>query len=94
MMMRFEDVVGPGGGGDVHLQHDTVAKLYRHLGIDCSENELAGICSSIFSSASPTFHQGQVAQWPAVFDEDIKSRFKELTGEAIIRYGYESSNHW
>jgi hypothetical protein len=37
---------------------------------------------------------GKVGQWKEIFTEDHKALFKELTGDSLIKMGYEQNQNW
>ena len=37
---------------------------------------------------------GRTSQWEEHFDEELKSRFKELAGDAVVQLGYEEDSEW
>ncbi len=37
---------------------------------------------------------GRTSQWEEHFDEELKARFKELAGDAVVQLGYEEDNEW
>ncbi|WP_103028895.1 sulfotransferase domain-containing protein [Salinibacter altiplanensis] len=37
---------------------------------------------------------GRTSQWEAHFDDELKARFKEMAGDAVVRLGYEESSDW
>lgn len=94
LVVRFEDLVGPEGGGSLEAQQAALRSLYRHLGLPVEDRWLALLRARIFSSASPTFHQGQIGGWRNVFDDRLKELFKETAGAHLIRYGYERDDDW
>lgn len=94
LTVRFEDLIGNAGGGDAQRQLDTVKRIYSHLDIPCDEALIRRLADGVFSNASPTFHKGHTAQWQRTFDDQTKQLFKELTGDALVAYGYERSTAW
>ena len=88
LVVRFEDLIGPGGGGDSDTQTAAVAAIYRHLGIDLDEAGLAGICDRLFSPESPTFRWGAIGGWQAAFDAELETLFDRVVGDAAAPYGY------
>lgn len=43
---------------------------------------------------SPTFRSGETGGWKNQFNEENKRLFKEITGDLLIRLGYEKDNDW
>lgn len=37
---------------------------------------------------------GRTSQWEDHFDPELKERFKELAGDALVHLGYEEDNNW
>lgn len=37
---------------------------------------------------------GRTSQWEDHFDDELKSRFKELAGDAVVQLGYEEDSDW
>ena len=54
LVVRFEDLVGPGGEGDADAQHEAVGGIYRYLGLDDDDALVRSVCGRLFSSDSPT----------------------------------------
>lgn len=57
LIIRFEDLVGPAGGGDLEDQNRTVDKLLQHIGLGADFNFPA---NELFSSHSRTFRDGKI----------------------------------
>ncbi len=93
-IVRFEDLIGASGGGSTDQQRKVLSEIFEFIGISCDEECISSLASKIYSKVSPTFHRGYSSQWPNFFDEEIKQKFKTMTGDAIVRYGYESSSSW
>ena len=49
---------------------------------------------AIQPSRSHTFRKGGSGGWRGEFDHSIKDLFKEVSGDLLIRSGYEKSNDW
>jgi hypothetical protein len=52
------------------------------------------LSEAIDPSRSPTFRRGKPGEWREHFDEPQKRLFKELTGDLLIRLGYEEDDSW
>lgn len=92
--VRFEDLVGPSGGGDKSMQRDLLRSLFEFLGLDADDNALSLQSARLFSNASPTFRKGQIGGWTDHFDAELKELFKQHVGDALFRYGYEQNDRW
>lgn len=83
---RFEDIIGPKGGGSREKQVEVIRDLLRYLGIDKSPELVA---SKAFSEDVETFHKGKIGQYKHYFDDEISNLFQELHGDILRDYGYE-----
>jgi hypothetical protein len=92
LVVRFEDLVGPGGGGDARRQRDAIASLYRHVGLPLDERGVASICERLFSSDSPTFRKGSIGGWRGTFDTELEALFDEVVGDRALPYGYGNAH--
>jgi sulfotransferase family protein len=92
LVVRFEDLVGPGGGGDAMRQRDAVASLYRYLGLPAEVADVAVICENLFSADSPTFRKGSIGGWRTSFDPELEALFDEIVGDRALPYGYQPAS--
>jgi sulfotransferase 6B1 len=90
LVVRFEDLIGPSGGGDADRQRASVQGIYRHLGIDAAPGTVADVCDRLFSGDSPTFRRGSIGQWETQLDDALRSRFHEIVGDRLATFGYRS----
>ena len=88
-VVRFEDLIGPNGGGDVERQQLAVQGMYRHLDVESDDALVERVCRQLFSGDSPTFRRGSIGGWRSQFDDDLRSRFDAAAGDQLIAYGYE-----
>lgn len=89
--VRFEDLVGPGGGGDAATQEAAVRGIYRHLGLPDDPALVRSVCARLFSSASPTFRKGSIGGWRDSFDPELERLFEETVQGRLEQYGYGPS---
>jgi hypothetical protein len=87
-VIRFEDLIGPDGGGDRSSQLRTVRFLYGSLGVQADDALIRSVCRVLFSPASPTFRLGAIGQWRTSFDPELERLMEEVVGDAMVRYGY------
>jgi hypothetical protein len=88
LVVRFEDLIGPGGGGDPETQLGIVREIYTFLGLEADDQLPVSVCRRLFSSASPTFRRGSADGWRDIFDPELESLMDEVAGHAMARYGY------
>jgi hypothetical protein len=90
LVLRFEDLVGPGGGGDAERQRASIASLLRHVGLVEEDGTVDAIAKELFSSESPTFRKGSAGGWRSAFDPELERLFDQVVGDRAIPYGYGS----
>ena len=88
LVVRFEDLVGPSGGGDSAAQAAAINSIYGHLGMKVDPATRSAICDQLHSKDSPTFRQGSVSGWKGVFDGELEALFDEVVGDRSLPYGY------
>ena len=71
--VRYEDLVGPRGGGTAGAQLDAVTRLVGHVGADVDPLQVA---AKIYDPGSWSFHQGRTGAWRDHFTERNLARFR------------------
>jgi len=94
LVIKFEELVGTKGGGNIDTQIQTLHKISNHIGFDLSESKLAEIADKSFTNKTKTFRSGQIGGWRQEFDEKNISLFKKIAGYQLIELGYEHNNDW
>ena len=92
LVLRFEDLVGPGGGGDATRQRVAIASLLGHVELPSDDAAVDAIARNLFSSDSPTFRKGSAGGWRNAFDPELVALFDEVVGDRAVPYGYGSSD--
>lgn len=54
----------------------------------------AALEASINPKRSPTFRSGRTGEWRQYFTAEHKAAFKRVSGDLLIRLGYEQDNDW
>jgi hypothetical protein len=92
LCLRFEDLI---------LQRDVTLGLFLDFlgrkGFRSPKRRvetIESIKSTITPGKSGTFRKGQPGSWREHFTADNKNLFKTITGDLLIRLGYEQSNDW
>ena len=88
LLVRFEDLIGPNGGGDAAAQRETIAKIARHIGQPLDDGEVERIALNTFSTKSVTFRKGSIGGWKEHFSRENSDLFDKLHGEYFSRFGY------
>ena len=50
--------------------------------------------ASINPDRSPTYRSGKTGEWKKHFNEEHKKLFKDVSGDLLVRLGYEKNNNW
>ena len=93
VILRFEEIVGPSGGGKLKIQQKAIVKLANALGLVVTTPKLKEITDNLFgTNAGPplpsTFHSGQIGSWKHCYTDEHKRLFNEIWGNAQIALGY------
>ncbi|HZW87873.1 MAG TPA: hypothetical protein VFF12_02235 [Myxococcaceae bacterium] len=93
-VVRFEDLVGPAGGGDREVQARTILDLARHLELPLGLSEARAAADAVFDVTSPTFRRGLIGGWKVHFNPRHIRTFREVAGRTLVEWGYENSMNW
>lgn len=93
LAIRFEDLVGPQGGGELKTQIQTVSAIANFIGVQCKKRRLESIAKGLFGGTS-TFNEGLVDGWKEYFTDEHKKAFKKVAGQLLIDLGYEKNFNW
>ena len=58
------------------------------------EHAIQTIEASIDPQRSPTFRRGRVGGWREAFSDEHRRIFKEVSGDLLVRLGYERDSDW
>ncbi len=87
VVVRFEDLVGPEGGGSAEAQRQAVGRVAAHLGADADEAMLARVGEGIFGSGQ-TFRKGMIGGWREEFTAEHERAADEVVGPLLEELGY------
>lgn len=93
LLVRFENLIGPNGGGNLEIQKNEIQKIADYLEIPLSKKKLNHIVKNLYGK-SATFNKGKMNSWKNAFDKNHKEEFKKIFGEYLIYFGYEKNNNW
>jgi hypothetical protein len=93
MLVKFEDLVGPRGGGSAEAQRRTVERVARHVGLEPDERMIRTVEENIFG-VSNTFRKGQIGGWREEFSEEHARAVRETAGPLLVELGYEADTEW
>lgn len=101
-IIRFENLVGPHGGGTLEAQVEEIQKIAEAIGIHLSLEDISYICDHLFGLREVdygtdhvhTFRQGQIGGWKTTFTEEQITQFKKKYNHYLIEFGYETDDQW
>ena len=94
LSVKFEDLIGEAGGGDLETQIKTIKQILNYLEIEEKEELVEYISQNVFWKKSKTFNKGQIGTYRELFKPEHKKLFKEISGDLLIRLGYEKDSNW
>lgn len=93
LVIYFEDLVGPKGGGTLDSQHKCLEKIAHFIGLPLTDSLFNKISNDLYGSTF-TFREGKSNSWKEYFTEENKDLFKNFYGEDLIKMGYEKNMNW
>ena len=91
MVVKFENLVGPRGGGSAEAQQLAVAGVASHLGV---EEATMGVVEENLFGVGRTFRKGQIGGWREVFSAEHERAAREIAGPLLVKLGYEAEPEW
>lgn len=88
LVLRFEDIIGPKGGGQTAVQIDRLTALARHIGWEGTAERLITAIFSSFNPAAGTFFKGQIGSWRKGFSPGMLRLFEQVGGGLLTSWGY------
>lgn len=86
--VRFEDLVGPKGGGSAERQLQVVRELIDFTGTPCGKLDAREIANALYNEKADTFHKGQIDSWREEFTPELHKIFMQEAGELLKYWGY------
>jgi hypothetical protein len=94
LTVRFENLVGPNGGGDDEQQLAAIKGIAAFLNTHLTRRDIEFIRDNIFSNRTATFRKGQIGSWREEFSEEHMVIFRDTAGQLLIDLGYEKDFNW
>lgn len=94
LVVRFEDLIGPQGGGDAEKQLEEIERIGGFVERSLSQEKTSRVARSMYGKGSLTFRKGRAGGWRDHFTEAHKRAFKDTAGQLLIELGYESDTGW
>lgn len=91
LSLRYEDfILNRRAALECTLDH-----FLRYLPVPVERRAMLDLMEQyIVPKKSPTFRSGKVGEWKKYFNEEHKALFKQVSGELLIRLGYENGYDW
>jgi len=93
-VVKFENMVGPRGGGSYEAQRVEIRRLAEHLDVQLEESDVKRIASNIFRRASTTFRRGMIGDWKRHLAPEHRAVFRSIAGQLLVDLGYEPDQDW
>lgn len=90
---KFEDLIGPRGGGTSIKQRSTIINICKHLKINPDKKTVDNCVKKLFGKA-PTFREGKIGSWKNHFTKEQTLLAKQELGQLLIELGYEKDLNW
>lgn len=87
LVVRFEDLVGPRGGGSAEAQQGVIRRVAQELSQKLSEEEIEEIGKGMFGT-SQTFRKGQIGSWEGNYSPENLLLFYMRYGRYQKSFGY------
>ncbi len=91
--IRFEDLIGPQGGGSLERQIAAIKKIAEHLEVPLNDSKLKYCVNNLFGSTI-TFRSGKIGGWKTHFKSYHKDIFNASTGDLLKQLGYVKNDKW
>ena len=86
LTLRYEDLVGPLGGGARDAQHHALAAICRHLQIELRAGAAARILEQLYGGTR-TFRHGRIGRWREAFEARHHAAIAAAE-PMLVRLGY------
>jgi sulfotransferase 6B1 len=93
VMVKFEDLVGPKGGGTAEAQRRAVERVAAQVGFEMDDRALRRVQEEIFG-VGKTFRKGRIGGWREEFSDEHTRAVKEVAGSLLVDLGYEAGPDW
>lgn len=88
-IVRYEDLVGPQGGGTQGAQLQAIFDLAAFLDLPMTVEEATNVANNVFGKKGVgTFRNGIIGRWREHFSPEQKELFNSLYARLLTRWGY------
>lgn len=86
--LRFEDLIGPRGGGDAARQEQACMTLATLAGVSPSDDAVKAATQQVFNVQAGTFYKGCIGAWKEAFTPAVARVYEQHAGWLGPRWGY------
>lgn len=94
LVCRFEDLVGPRGGGSADVQRAEIVRIAAFVDRPIGDDVAGQVAERMYSSSGLTFREGRAGGWRDSFSAEHRAVFKEVAGSQLVALGYERDLAW
>lgn len=100
LMVKYEDLVGPRGGGRLDVQKYSLLKMAQYIHLKLTPQHLQYVLDNLYldfgqeEEAGKVFKHSSIGNWKTFFTEKHKQLFKQIMGKELIQLGYENDLNW
>lgn len=94
LVVRFEDLIGPRGGGREEKQLEEIKRIGTFVGRPLDPEQVHQIAEKMYGKGSLTFRKGTSGDWRNHFDDAHRRLFDETAGDILVKLGYEKDGTW
>lgn len=93
--IRFEDLIGPHGGGTQEKQFLAIEQMANYLNVKLSAQEIEAIAEYSYGNSPDqnilghTYKRSQIGSWKTFFSESNERLFHEVFEQEFIESGYK-----
>lgn len=88
LSVRFEDIIGPRGGGCQKQQTDSFRRILDFMGVEVPLDAFDKAVSDAFNPRAGTFRNGQINAWRNEFSPRVAEEFERRMGRLLGAWGY------
>lgn len=88
LVVRFEDLVGPRGGGSEEAQHRAVHQILVHCDRPAADSDVVALAARTFASHSATFRRGAIGDWRNHLGPEHEAALQLSAGDLMREFGY------
>lgn len=101
LIVKYEDLVGEEGGGDLNSQIKTIFSIIDYTNLQISHDEVQDILPQLYAReikpirvGNKIFQPGYIGNWKTFLNEEHKTLLKKYWGDLLIQLGYEEDYNW